>query len=51
MPYYIDILTPSTERLTIDEIRAEARKLLPGVRVVLNEGSEQELGEPSLMQL
>lgn len=41
MGYYIDVLTPSQERLSIEEVRIEAKKYLPDCEVILNEGTEQ----------
>ncbi len=45
MSYYIDVLTPSTERLAIEDIRREALKYLPECEVFLNEGTEAEWEE------
>ena len=45
MPYYVDVLTPSSARFSIEEMRTKAKELLPEVDVVLNEGTEKEWEE------
>lgn len=45
MAYYIDVLTPSTARFSMEEIRSKARERLPEVEVVLNGGTEEEWEE------
>src|SRR5687768_5865732 len=45
MAYYIDVLTPSTERIAIEDIRREALKYLPECEVFLNEGTDEEWQE------
>ncbi len=45
MPYYVDVLSPSTEPLSIEEIRREANKYLPECEVFVNEGTEQNWEE------